>query len=527
MVLLSILQRGPRVALALICVAALAVWWQTPSASREAGSLRFEVTLPPDLLEGPRDGRVLVVLGKDDQREPRHAIGQTGTDSVPVLGADAIALTAGATVVLDATSNLFPLARLADLPAADYRVQAVFDYNRDLRLTDAPDNLVSEPLAVRLDPARGGVVRLRLTRRLPAEQLPAERDEVRYVRLRSELLSRFHGRPIYLRAGVILPVGHEREPARRYPLRVSIGGFGTRYTTVRSMMQPGSAFRRTWQAADAPRMILLHLDGAGPLGDPYQVNSANHGPYGEAITRELIPHVERLYRGIGRGHARVLEGASTGGWVSLALQIFYPDFFNGAWAHCPDPVDFRAFELLDIYDDANAFVNRFGNERPACRTIDGDIRYTMRHEVGSERVLGRGGRWTLSGKDWGSWNATFSPRGADGLPAPLWDDSTGRINPAVAEHWKRYDLRQQLAANWPTLAVKLRGKLRVWVGEADDYFLNNAVHLLDDFLRRAQPAHGGKITFGPRKDHFWRGLSEKELLAEMVAAIERGMRTGE
>jgi hypothetical protein len=274
-------------------------------------------------------------------------------------------------------------------------------------------------------------------------------------------------------------------------------------------------------------MIVLHLDGAGPLGDPYQVNSANHGPYGDAVTRELIPHVEKRFRGIGKGYARVLDGVSTGGWVSLALQVFYPDFFNGAWAHCPDPVDFRAFELLNVYRDGNAYVNSSGFERPAAREINGDVRYTMRHEVQREIVLGRGDNWTLSGKDWGSWNATFSPRGEDGLPLPLWDGKTGKINPKVAEHWQKYDLRLHLAKNRATLAPKLRGKLHIWVGEADDYFLNNAVHLLDDFLKTAKPAFEAKITFGPRRDHEWRGLSQRELMDEMAAAIERGRKAAE
>ncbi|MFO0930475.1 MAG: alpha/beta hydrolase-fold protein [Gemmataceae bacterium] len=511
------------VVVARLLVVALTAWLAR-SGGAGATTLRFEVTVGPDLLAAPAAGRVLVVLGRAASPEPRRSIGETGTTAPPVLGADAT-LANGKSVVLDRSSMLFPLANLTELPASEYHVQAVFDHNPDLRLPSAPGNLVSEPVRVRLDPARGGVVSLALSRRLPDEQVPADTAEVKYLRLRSERLSRFHGRPIYLRAGVILPPGHARSPDVFFPLRVAIGGFGTRYTAVRDLMHPFSSFRRTWQAADTPRMILLHLDGAGPLGDPYQVNSANHGPYGDAITEELIPHVERQFRGIGKPYARVLEGASTGGWVSLALQVFYPDFFNGAWSHCPDPVDFRAFELIDIYSDTNAYVNRHGFERPACRSINGDTRYTMRHEVAIERVLGRGERWTLSGRDWGSWNATFSPRGADGLPMPLWDGRTGRIDPAVAEHWRRYDLRRHLETNWARLAGKLHGKLRVWVGEADDYFLNNAVHLLDSWQRSA-PKRAFASPSDRAQDHNWRGLSEREMIAEMAAAIERAAARG-
>jgi hypothetical protein len=281
-----------------------------------------------------------------------------------------------------------------------------------------------------------------------------------------------------------------------------------------------SGFGRAWLAADSPRFILLHVDGAGPLGDPYQVDSANHGPYGAALTEELVPFVEKKYRGVGQGWARVTDGHSTGGWVSLALQVFYPDFFQGAWSHAPDPVDFRAFELIDIYKDANAYLTADGKERPAARNVDDTIRYTMRHEVNCEVVLGRGDNWTLSGKDWASWNATFGPRGKDGSPAPLWDKKSGKIDRAVLEHWKKYDLRHHLETNWPALAPKLAGKLRIWVGDKDDYYLNNAVHLLDAFLKGAKPPAGAKVTFAPGQGHGWRGISEKELMKQMGDAVE-------
>jgi hypothetical protein len=416
--------------------------------------------------------------------------------------------------VLDGSSAIFPIAHLSKLPKGEYQVQAVFDHNRDLRLPDAPGNLYSDPKTVTLDPAVGGVVRLELTKQLPADELPADTTLVKFIKLRSELLSKFHGRPIFLRAGVALPAGHAKDTDKRYPLRVHIGGYGSRYTGVRGMSNYSSS-------RGAPPMILLYLDGAGPFGDPYQVNSANNGPFGDAITKELIPYVEKRFRGIGDGYARVLDGASTGGWVSLALQVFYPDFFNGTWSHAPDPVDFRAYELIDIYSDDNAYVNSYGFERPAMRTTLGEVVYTVRHEVGCEIVLGRGDNWTLSGKDWAAWNATFGPRGKDGLPVPLWDGKTGKIDRSVLEHWKKYDLRRHLQTNWPVLGPKLAGKLRIWVGEADDYYLNNAVHLLDAFLQRANPPFRGKITYGPRRGHGYRVLSEKDLVAEMAAAIEK------
>jgi hypothetical protein len=484
--------------------------------------LRFEITVARGLLSAPQDGRLLVVFGRQRRPDPRLTVGQTGLQAPPILGADVKGFNTGVKAVIDQNAIIFPLPHLVRLPAQRYFVQAVFDYNPDLRLPDAPGNLYSEPVSVALDPARNDdTVRLELTRKIPAEELPTETELVKYVKLRSDLLSRFHGRPIYLRAGVILPRDHAREPGRRYPLRVHIGGFGTRYSAVAGMMHAGSGFRRTWLADTTPRMILLHLDGAGPLGDPYQVNSANNGPFGDAITRELIPHIEQQFRGNG---LRVLDGESTGGWVSLALQVFYPDFFHGTWSHCPDPVDFRSYELIDIYHDDNAYVNRHGFERPAARQRNGDVVYTVRHECQVERVLGRGDRWYLSGKDWCCWNAVFGPRGGDGLPKPLWDGATGRIDRSVTDHWKQYDLRLVLEQNWAVLAPKLRGKIRIWVGEADDYFLNNAVHHLDRFLERAQPPAEHRITYGPGKGHGWRGLSEAQMMKEMGEAAARAER---
>ena len=197
---------------------------------------------------------------------------------------------------------------------------------------------------------------------------------------------------------------------------------------------------------------------------------------------------------------------------------------NGAWSFCPDGVDFRSFELVNIYEDRNAYINQHGFERPAARDVTGEVRFTMRHECRLENVLGRGDSWTLSGGQWGAWNATYGPRGDDGRPVPLWDPMTGKINRAAAEHWKAYDLRRVLEENWAELGPRLQGKLHIWVGEADDYFLNNAVHQLDEFLSRAQPAYEGSITYGPGQGHCWIGISEREMMRADVGPHESGRR---
>ena len=425
---------------------------------------------------------------------------------------------------VDQTAFAFPLTNVSALPPGDYFAQALFACNEDLRLLEAPGNCYSPPQKVRFDPARGGTWKLELTQQVPPEQLPADTNLLRFVKIQSKHLSEFYGRPMFLRAGIVLPRDYARESSRRYPLWVRIGGLDTRYTSVLGQMQGGArrSFRETWLADDTPRVILLQLDGAGPNGDPYYVNSANNGPFGDALVEELIPYVEANFRAIGQPRARFLSGVSTGGWVCLALQVFYPDFFNGAWSSCPDPVDFRALELVNIYKDDNAYVNPYGFERPSERDRNGDVRLTMRREVGVENLLGQGNSYTLSGEQWGDWNAVFGPRGADGRPVPIWDPQTGRINHAVAEQWKKYDLRLVLEANWPTLGPKLRGKLHIAAGEADDYFLNNAVHLLDQALAKANPPFVGRIAYGPGQGHGWSDVTVRQMLEEMQRAAEAG-----
>ncbi len=486
-----------------------------------AARLRFEVTAKPGLLAGPAEGRLLVVLGRTNVPEPRTRVGDVSLTAEPVLGTDVVGFDGRKPAVLGPASALFPLRSLSDLPAGDYWLQAVLATNRDFTLLDAPGNFFSTPERVRLDPARRSTVRLRLDQRLPEEAVPAETESVKFLKLRSEKLSQFWGRPMFLRAGIILPKGWNEEPSRRYPLVIRIGGFGTRYTWVSRVMAEGHDFRRDWLADGMPRFVLLQLDGAGPLGDPYQIDSENHGPWGAALTEELLPYVEAAWRCVGRPHARFTTGGSTGGWVSLALQVLYPDTFGGCWSGYPDPPDFRALQLVNIYTDTNAFVNRAGFERPCAREVSGETQFTMRLETQLENVLGRQDSFAFAGGQWGAWNATYSPRSAKGEPELIWDPRTGAIHPKVAEAWRRFDLREHLAKNWEQVGPKLRGKIHLWMGDADTYFLDTATRHLDEFLKAAQPPADARIEFGPRQPHGWEPRKWPELLKEMQSAVDQ------
>ena len=512
----AFVTKGALVAVSLAGALGWVVLAQTPRA------LRFEVTAPAGQPVGARGGRLIVAAVPVDQRdavEPRLRIGRLGRSATPMAAVDVGAgqVAGGRALVVDDTAVAFPVGSLGELPAGDYAVQAVLDLNRDLQHTAAPGNLYSRPHVVSLDPARDVVVPLALTETVPPDVTPQDTEYVRYVRLRSELLSAFHGRPFFLNAAVVLPRGfHDADQAtRRYPLRISVGGYGERAVTAYRVMRVGAAFRKAWLADDAPRMLRVFLDGAGPYGDPYQVNSANNGPYGDALTRELIPYVEGRFRGDGRAEGRTVDGTSTGGWVALALHVFYPDSFNGAWSYCPDGVDFRAFQRVNIYSDENAYRDTEGEERPSRRGTDGVVRFTMRHELAMENVLGRGDSWTRSGRQWGAWNAVYGPRGEDGHPVPAWDPVSGTIDSSVTAHWEQYDLRLVLTRCWNTLAPKLDDKLNIWVGEMDDYYLNDAVHLLDDFLRAVDPSFEARIVYGPGQGHCWVPHTERELLHEM------------
>jgi hypothetical protein len=240
--------------------------------------------------------------------------------------------------------------------------------------------------------------------------------------------------------------------------------------------------------------------------DSYAVNSANLGPYGDAIETELIPEIEKQFRGLGQGWARFTYGGSTGGWEALAVQTFYPDHYNGAFVACPDPVDFRAYTVIDLYKDQNAFYLEGAHRKmmqPAMRDYLGHTLVTAAEANQYELALGNHGR---SGEQFDIWQAVYSPVGSDGYPQPIFDKETGEIDHAVAAHWKEnYDLRNILERDWPTLGPKLQGKLHIYCGSADSYFLNNAVYLLEDFLKTANPPYEGEVKYGERAEHCWNG----------------------
>ena len=491
----------------------------TATVFTQSTSLKFEITEAKGVAAEPQNGRLFIFINKKNDREPRLVDGEVSYDAPPMLARDVKKFGSGSTAVIDNSSISYPIADLAHLPAGEYYVQALLDTNIDLSSLNAPGNLYSSVQKVTVDPVTGGTIKLVLDKAIPPETPPADTDYVKFLKIQSPLLSKFYGRPIYVRAAVLLPRTYLTDNAAKFPLIVNIGGYGSKYTRASRYADKNSPAFKSWSADGVPQMIELFVDGDGPFGDSYQVDSANSGPYGASLTQELIPEVEKRFRALGRPDARFLTGGSTGGWVSMALQIFYPDYFNGTWSGFPDSLDFRAYQLVNIYKDDNAYVNANGFERPSAREVNGDTEFTMRLECQKENVLGSGDSYTMSGGQWGSWNAVFGVKGQDGRPAPLWDPKTGKIDHDVAKQFEKFDLRLAAERNWQTLAPKLRGKIHVWVGENDDYFLNNGVHYFDDFIGKAEPKYEGWIIYDSRGRHGWTPKPFTETMKEMIGRV--------
>jgi hypothetical protein len=509
--------------------------------------LRATVTFSAARSTAPIDGRVLLFISADTAGEPRLQLGDAVT-TAQVFGVDVEGWRPGAATTIDGGAFGYPLPSLRDLRPGRYRVQALVNRYETFRRADghtvklAPDRWEGQQLArkpgnlysraVNITVTANSQIALELTEEIPpvADFAQQETDYVKYLRIRSDRLSRFWGRDMYLGAWVLLPEGFAAHPDARYPLVINHGHFpsgvdGWREappdTTLvrdfsarfnlrgynRIQQELSHQFYKDWTGPGFPRVLLVQIQHATPYyDDSYAVNSANNGPYGDAIIHELIPEIERRFRGIGEGWARFTYGGSTGGWEAMAVQMFYPDFFNGAWIACPDPIDFRHYTVVNIYEDRNAYYTEGPFKRvprPGQRNYLGHLSTTLEQMNHRELALGTRSR---SGDQWDVWQSVYSPVAADGYPAPIWDKRTGVIDPTVAAYWREhYDLSHILQRDWATLGPKLRGKLRIYVGDMDNYYLNNAVYEVERFLKRADPPADAVVDYGDRDEHCWNG----------------------
>jgi S-formylglutathione hydrolase FrmB len=444
---------------------AAAVLWAHPAA---AAPLSFHLTFDPGVSASPFTGRVYVLLSRKDVHQLPS--GPDWFHPEPFFALNVKDWRPGQVAVLDGRAVGYPHP-LAKLPPGTYTAQAVMDFDRGARsFSTAEGNGYSRPLHCDLDPATSGPVEIRLDQ-VWHEQPFRETPRVRLVDVPSKLLSAFYARPTHLRAGVVLPASYSASPRRRYPVVYEIPGFGGSHSM---------AFRRAEANITdlaGTEALWVVLDPGCRLGHHVFADSANNGPCGRALVEELIPAVEARFRTLGP-RARLVTGHSSGGWSSLWLQVTYPDQFAGVWSTAPDPVAFHDFQRMDLYrPGANLFTDEQGKPRAVARSGNGVPNLFFKDFSAMEEVMGHGGQV-------GSFEAVFSPRGPDGRPRRLWDRATGAIDPETARAWQRYDIRLLLERNWPALAPKLAGKLHVYAGGNDTFFLEGAVALLKQTLAR-------------------------------------------
>jgi hypothetical protein len=529
-----------------VLIALITGFLVSASFSHAAGP-RFSVSFPRDRSEKPLDGRIFLLLSNDPSAEPRMQIDDS-VRSQMIFGVDVDGMQPGQTVVVDEFAAGYPIRSLRDLPPGEYYVQAVLHRYETFHRSDghtvklpmdrgegqhwniAPGNLYSAPRKITLRPSAGPVA-IVLDQEISPIPPPQDTKYIRHLKIQSVLLTKFWGRPMFLSANVLVPEGFDAHPNVHFPLIINEDHFNADFSGFRTeppdpnlkpdyserfhisgynriQQEEAYKFYQQWTAAGFPRVLIADINHANPYyDDSYAVNSANLGPYGDAIETELIPAIEKQFRGIGQGWARFAYGGSTGGWESLAVQVFYPDHYNGVFVACPDPVDFRAYTAVNIYSDPNAFYMLGAHTKiaqPAMRDYLGRTLGTVQGMNQYELALGSHAR---SGEQFDIWQAVYGPVGDDGYPKQIFNKETGDIDRTVAAYWKKhYDLSAMLQRDWATLGPKLRGKLHIYVGSADTYFLTDAVYYLEDFLKSTgNPPYDGEVKYGDRAEHCWNG----------------------
>ena len=517
-----------------------------------ASPLRFSISFTKALSDQAQDGRLLLMLANNNKSEPRFQMGE-GLKAQLIFGIDVDGMKPGQEITIDEKAYGFPFTSLNDIPAGDYYVQVLINRYETFKLktgqtvklppdkgegqqwNSKPGNFYSKPAKISLDPKKPLVTKVVMDQVIPPVEEPKDTKYIRHIKIQSKLLTEFWGKPMFLGAHILLPEGFDQHTEAKYPLMLNhghfpsdFGGFSTEpppanmdttdyserfkiYGYKKIEAQEAYNFYKQWTSKDFPRFLVVEIQHANPYyDDSYAVNSANIGPYGDAIMKELLPEIEKKFRGIGQGWARFTYGGSTGGWEALAVQMFYPDEFNGCFAACPDPIDFRAYCTIDLYKQKNAYYYESDFKKlpiPSLRNNLGQLTSTVEHGNHFELALGTKSR---SGGQWDIWEAVFSPQGPDGYPKRIFDKLTGDIDHSVAEYWKEnYDLRYILQRDWAKLGPKLQGKIHIYCGDMDNYYLNNAVYLMEEFLKKTKtPFYAGEVDYGDRAEHCWNGDHE-------------------
>ena len=498
------MQRQSRRSVRVLAAALSALLWSLSGYGRnEAPKHLFAHVRVSDKFSRPVSGRLLIFVQRGSSGAKQVDLNEFAPKEASVAAKEVAEIKPGDVVDVDLDDVVFP-APFSDLKPDDYQAQAVLDVGHSYNyLGRAPGDLISPVVDLKAwNPAAAASgFEITLDSEVPERTVPGQatsadnptsQGSMKKLDFESAVLSRFWGRPILMNGWVVLPPGYSANASQKYPTVYFTHGFGANAARIAPI---GSILLKRMTEKKMPEMIWVLLDESSPTGTHEFADSVNNGPWGTALTTELIPYLEAQYRMDGRSRGRFLQGHSSGGWATLWLQVRYPKIFGGTWSTSPDPSDFHDFTGPDLYAaGANVYYKPDGTPWPIVRD-QGKVRANMVDFVKLEEVLGDPGG-QIASFEW-----VFSPRGPNGSPMKMFDRVTGEVDPKVVEYWgEHYDISRLVAKNWNALAPDLRGKIHLFVGTADTFYLDGAAHKLQAVLDGLHAdAH---FTFIPDRTHF-------------------------
>lgn len=470
-----------------------------PLTAQTQSSIDYSIKFSEEISDQvQKDGRLFIFFSNNSRREPRSQTWPTPGMSNIIFAKNysdikpQSSFEIGSSETWVSTSDM----KINAIKPGRYYIQALWDQDTSESRISAPGNLYSDVLELTISDENK--IDLVIAKSIP-ERSEIEHELVRWVDMKSDTLSSWWGKDIFLKASILLPSNYDAK--KSYAIRYNVAGYGGRYTRISRLVR-SNRFMDWWASEEAPEVITVFLDGEGPFGDSYQMDSENSGPYGYALINELIPFIEKQYRGTTDPLERFVDGCSTGGWVSLGLQLYYPDVFNGVFSYSPDAIEFENYQLINIYKDENAFVNEYGYDRPVWRETSGEPVMSLRDFINYENVLGYSNTYVTSGGQFSAHTALYSPKGDDGLPKPLFDPESGDIDKEVADHWKKYDFKLYASENWSELGPAVAGKIYLWMGDMDNFYLNPASRSFAQWLESTDnPKSDAVIEFTATAGH--------------------------
>ena len=426
--------------------------------------LRFSVSFTKAYARNAVSGDLYLLLSEDLVGEPRHKL-----FDLPMRGyvfrRPFKSLRSGEPVIIDGNTPGFP-EKLSSVAAGRYNIQAILDIHpNEHEFTLSPGNGRSRSLRVDLDPLSGGTVKIKIGTEIQRNKA-VDIARVRYPRVESRIVGREIGRRFFVPVAVVLPENYVSRKDRKYPIQYWFPAHGESSRGALSYFQDRGIYNLPiGSRAELEDSILVLVGSHCRKGHHLWVDSENNGTFTRAFFEEIVPAVEKEYRVRDEPGSRIVCGRGAGGWSALWLLTRRPGFFGGCWALAPDPVDFHDFFGLDIYASTpvNAFVDHRNRVRPLARS-EGRVLISMRAQAEYETVVGTGNLFQ-------SYDAAFGPRGGDGVPRPLFDRVTGKLDPLVAAAWRQFDITRFINGMNDAEAKQLHDKIHLLVGDQDNYYL--------------------------------------------------------